>query len=703
MEKCVRIEWQGRPLSIIYGKVANQANGAVLVQYADTVVLVTVVMAAEEMRGIDFLPLTVEYQEMSYAAGRIPGGFFKREIGRPSDKEILTARLIDRPLRPLFPDGFNREVQIIATVLSADQENDPDILALIGASAALNVSDIPFNIPVGAVRVGRVNGEWVINPTRTQMEESEVNIVVAGHEQGVMMVEGGARFVPEEVVLEGIFLGHGALKPILELQKELQQDVGKPKLEVTPPERDPELVAKLRGYLPAMEEALCIPEKLPRHKRLREIFVQAVNDLQIEEELILQAKGIFQDFEKELIRKKILEEGRRIDGRGFRDIRPIYCEVGVLPRTHGSAIFKRGETQVLAVTTLGTSEDEQKIDALYGESFKSFMVHYNFPPYCVGETKRLRGPSRREIGHGALAERALKPVVPGEEEFPYTIRVVSEVLESNGSSSMATVCGGCLSLMDAGVPVKTPVAGIAMGLMKEGDKTVILSDIIGDEDHCGDMDFKVAGTREGVTAIQMDIKIEGVTEEIFRQALLQAKEGRLFILDKMESVLPTPKDHISPYAPKVSITEVNPDKIASLIGPGGKVIKDIIAKTGVAIDIKESGRVHIISQDEEAIQKAMDLVKQVTQDVEVGRLYIGKVKKLMDFGALVEIIPGVVGLVHISELDHKRVHKVSDVLKEGDEVLVRVLGVEKDGKIRLSRKAALSPPSHIRKKEGGRR
>jgi len=703
MKKQVQFEWQGRPLSIIYGKVANQANGAVLVQYADTVVLVTAVMASEETAGIDFLPLTVEYQEMSYAAGRIPGGFFKREIGRPSDKEILTARLIDRPLRPLFPKGFNREVQIIATVLSADQENDPDILALIGASAALIVSDIPFDIPIGAVRVGRVKGEWIINPTRTQIGESELNIVVAGHEQGIVMVEGGAQFVPEEVILEGIFLGQEALKPILTLQRELQKSVGKLKLEVAPPERDSELVAKLEAYLPAIEEALGIPEKIPRHKRLKEIFMQAVENLKIEEGMFPQAKDIFQDFERELVRKGVLEKGYRIDGRKFNEIRPISCEVSVLPRTHGSAIFKRGETQVLAVATLGTSEDEQKIDALYGESFKSFMVHYNFPPYCVGEIKKLRGPSRREIGHGALAERALKPVVPNEEEFPYTIRVVSEVLESNGSSSMATVCGGCLSLMDAGVPIKASVAGIAMGLMKEGDKVVVLSDIIGDEDHCGDMDFKVAGTREGVTAIQMDIKIEGVTKEILHQALLQAKEGRLFILDKMEAVLPAPKKNISPYAPKVSITEIDPEKIANLIGPGGRVIKDIIAKTGVAIDIKESGKVHIISHDEEAIQKAMDLVRQVTQDVEVGRLYIGKVKKLMDFGALVEIIPGVVGLVHISELDHRRVQKVSDVLKEGDEVLVRVLGVERDGKIRLSRKAALSPPSHLRKKEGGRR
>jgi polyribonucleotide nucleotidyltransferase len=698
MEKEVKIEWQGRPLSLIYGKVANQANGAVLVRYADTVVLVSAVMSQEDIPDIDFLPLTVEYQEMAYAAGKIPGGFFKREIGRPSDHEILTARLVDRPIRPLFPEGFAREVQIIATVLSVDQENEPDILAVIGASAALIVSDIPFSIPIAAARIGRINGEWVINPTRSQLEESELNIVVAGHENGIVMVEGGARFVPEEVVLEGLFVAHAALKPVLELQKELQQAVGKEKLVVVPPERPVVLVEKLQKYVPLMENALGIAEKLPRHRRLKEIFKQAVEELGLDETATLQAKAIFKDFEKQLIRQKVLQEGKRIDGRGFKDIRPITCEVGILPRTHGSAIFKRGETQVLAVTTLGTSADEQKVDALYGESFKSFMVHYNFPPYCVGEVKRLRGPSRREIGHGALAERALKPVVPTEEEFPYTIRVVSEVLESNGSSSMATVCGGSLSLMDAGVPVKKAVAGIAMGLMIEENKVAILSDIMGDEDHCGDMDFKVAGTREGVTAIQMDIKIEGVSKEILQQALAQAREGRLFILDKMEAVLAKPKPNLSPYAPKIATVDITPEKIANLIGPGGRVIKDIIAKTGVTIDIKETGKVHIISHDNEAIQKASEMVKQVTQDIEVGRLYIGKVKKLMDFGALVEILPGIMGLVHISELDHRRVRKVSDILKEGDEVLVRVLEVGEDGKIKLSRKAALSPPPHLRRK-----
>ncbi len=708
MEKEVSIEWQGRLLCLNWGKVATQANGAVLVRYGDTVVLVSAVMSHEELPYADFLPLTVEYQEMAYAAGKIPGGFFKREIGRPSDQEILTARLIDRPIRPLFPEGFNREVQIIATVLSVDQENEPDILAVIGASTALVVSDIPFDIPIAAARVGRIDGQWIVNPTRSQLERSDVNIVVAGHENGIVMVEGGAQFVPEEEVLEGIFKGHEALKPILELQKELRQAVGKQKIEIKSFSQETqgvdleELAKKVELYVPQIENALNIVEKLPRYQKLKEVYNQMVKELTLDEASAFLAKMVFEDFKKRLVRKRVLEENKRIDGRGFKDIRPITCEVGVLPRTHGSAIFKRGETQVLAVTTLGTSADEQKVDALYGESFKSFMLHYNFPPYCVGEVKRLRGPSRREIGHGALAERALKPVVPDEETFPYTIRVVSEVLESNGSSSMATVCGGCLSLMDAGVPIRTPVAGIAMGLMIEGDKVAILSDIMGDEDHCGDMDFKVAGTREGITAIQMDIKIKGITKEVLNQALLQAKEGRLYILDKMASVLPSAKPQLSPYAPRIAIVDVGPEKIASLIGPGGRVIKDIIAKTGVAIDIKENGKVHIVSQEDNAIEKAKELVKQVTQEVEVGRLYIGKVKKLMDFGALVEILPGVTGLVHISELDHKRVRKVGDILKEGDEVLVRVLEVGEDGKIKLSRKAALTPPSHLKRREGHR-
>ena len=697
MGQQIQIEWAGRPLSISFGEVAGQADGAVLVRYADSVVLVTAVTSKKPELFLDFLPLTVEYQEMAYAAGRIPGGFFKREIGRPSDKEILTARLIDRSIRPLFPGGFLREIQIIATVLSVDQENDPDILAVIGASCALMVSDIPFNGPIAAVRVGRKGGNLIINPTQGELEDSDLNLIVAGHENGIVMVEGGGNFVPEEDILEAIFFGYEALKPVLTLQKE--ELVGRPKIEIEQPSLDPGFLNTITDLAtPLIQEALAIPKKQPRHKRLEEIFSEVTSNLGLDGDKILQAQSVFRDLERKIIRQMALE-GKRIDGRSPTDIRPVFCEVGVLPRTHGSAIFRRGETQILAVTTLGTTEDEQKIEALYGEKFKSFMVHYNFPPYCVGEVRRLKGPGRREIGHGALAERALKPLIPSEEAFPYTIRIVSEVLESNGSSSMATVCGGSLSLMDAGVPIEKHVAGIGMGLILEPERTIVLSDITGDEDHCGDMDFKIAGTEDGITAFQMDIKVEGLEKEVLHRALIQSREARLYILKKMAETLPRPRPSISPYAPKVTVVEISPEKIANLIGPGGRVIKNIINETGVSIDIKETGRVHVISHDEEALGKAVDLVKQATQDVEIGKLYIGKVKKVIDSGALVEILPGIVGLVHISELDRHHVRRVSDVTKEGDEVLVRVLGIEKDGRIRLSRKAALSPHIHRNRRE----
>ena len=697
MGQQIQIEWAGRPLSISFGEVAGQADGAVLVRYADSVVLVTAVTSKKPELFLDFLPLTVEYQEMAYAAGRIPGGFFKREIGRPSDKEILTARLIDRSIRPLFPEGFLREIQIIATVLSVDQENDPDILAVIGASCALMVSDIPFNGPIAAVRVGRKGGNLIINPTQGELEDSDLNLIVAGHENGIVMVEGGGNFVPEEDILEAIFFGYEALKPVLTLQKE--ELVGRPKIEIEQPSLDPGLLNTITDLAtPLIQEALAIPKKQPRHKRLEEIFSEITSNLGLDGDKILQAQSVFRDLERKIIRQMALE-GKRIDGRCPTDIRPVFCEAGVLPRTHGSAIFRRGETQILAVTTLGTTEDEQKIEALYGEKFKSFMVHYNFPPYCVGEVRRLKGPGRREIGHGALAERALKPLIPSEEAFPYTIRIVSEVLESNGSSSMATVCGGSLSLMDAGVPIEKHVAGIGMGLILEPERTIVLSDITGDEDHCGDMDFKIAGTEDGITAFQMDIKVEGLEKEVLHRALIQSREARLYILKKMAETLPRPRPSISPYAPKVTVVEISPEKIANLIGPGGRVIKNIINETGVSIDIKETGRVHVISHDEEALGKAVDLVKQATQDVEIGKLYIGKVKKVIDSGALVEILPGIVGLVHISELDRHHVRRVSDVTKEGDEVLVRVLGIEKDGRIRLSRKAALSPHIHRNRRE----
>ncbi len=697
MGQQIQIEWAGRPLSISFGEVAGQADGAVLVRYADSVVLVTAVTSKKPELFLDFLPLTVEYQEMAYAAGRIPGGFFKREIGRPSDKEILTARLIDRSIRPLFPEGFLREIQIIATVLSVDQENDPDILAVIGASCALMVSDIPFNGPIAAVRVGRKGGNLIINPTQGELEDSDLNLIVAGHENGIVMVEGGGNFVPEEDILEAIFFGYEALKPVLTLQKE--ELVGRPKIEIEQPSLDPGFLNTITDLAtPLIQEALAIPKKQPRHKRLEEIFSEVTSNLGLDGDKILQAQSVFRDLERKIIRQMALE-GKRIDGRCPTDIRPVFCEAGVLPRTHGSAIFRRGETQILAVTTLGTTEDEQKIEALYGEKFKSFMVHYNFPPYCVGEVRRLKGPGRREIGHGALAERALKPLIPSEEAFPYTIRIVSEVLESNGSSSMATVCGGSLSLMDAGVPIEKHVAGIGMGLILEPERTIVLSDITGDEDHCGDMDFKIAGTEDGITAFQMDIKVEGLEKEVLHRALIQSREARLYILKKMAETLPRPRPSISPYAPKVTVVEISPEKIANLIGPGGRVIKNIINETGVSIDIKETGRVHVISHDEEALGKAVDLVKQATQDVEIGKLYIGKVKKVIDSGALVEILPGIVGLVHISELDRHHVRRVSDVTKEGDEVLVRVLGIEKDGRIRLSRKAALSPHIHRNRRE----
>ena len=697
MGQQIQIEWAGRPLSISFGEVAGQADGAVLVRYADSVVLVTAVTSKKPELFLDFLPLTVEYQEMAYAAGRIPGGFFKREIGRPSDKEILTARLIDRSIRPLFPEGFLREIQIIATVLSVDQENDPDILAVIGASCALMVSDIPFNGPIAAVRVGRKGGNLIINPTQGELEDSDLNLIVAGHENGIVMVEGGGNFVPEEDILEAIFFGYEALKPVLALQKE--ELVGRPKIEIEQPSLDPGFLNTITDLAtPLIQEALAIPKKQPRHKRLEEIFSEITSNLGLDGDKILQAQSVFRDLERKIIRQMALE-GKRIDGRCPTDIRPVFCEAGVLPRTHGSAIFRRGETQILAVTTLGTTEDEQKIEALYGEKFKSFMVHYNFPPYCVGEVRRLKGPGRREIGHGALAERALKPLIPSEEAFPYTIRIVSEVLESNGSSSMATVCGGSLSLMDAGVPIEKHVAGIGMGLILEPERTIVLSDITGDEDHCGDMDFKIAGTEDGITAFQMDIKVEGLEKEVLHRALIQSREARLYILKKMAETLPRPRPSISPYAPKVTVVEISPEKIANLIGPGGRVIKNIINETGVSIDIKETGKVHVISHDEEALGKAVDLVKQATQDVEIGKLYIGKVKKVIDSGALVEILPGIVGLVHISELDRHHVRRVSDVTKEGDEVLVRVLGIEKDGRIRLSRKAALSPHIHRNRRE----
>jgi polyribonucleotide nucleotidyltransferase len=694
----VSAEVGNRILTIETGHIARQASGAIWVRYGDTVVLVAAVRDEKTREGVDFVPLMVDYQEMSYAAGKIPGGFFRREIGRPSEKEVLTSRLIDRPIRPLFPKGYNHDIQIIATVLSVDQENEPDVLAITGASAALHISDIPFGGPIGAVRIGRVDGNFIVNPSIEQLSKSDINLVVAGTREAIVMVEGGAIFVSEEDLLEALDIAHKAIQPIIDIQEELRQKVGRPKQEFIVREKPQELVEAVKAIaLESIREVMTTPEKMLRKEKKKALHEQVVSSL-IEKypDAQKEIEEILEDLEREVVRKMMIEEGRRIDGRGMSDIRPIEIAVGVLPRTHGSAIFRRGETQVLAVTTLGSSSDEQKIEALTGETFKSFMLHYNFPPFCVGEVKPLRGPSRREIGHGALAERAVQPILPDSETFPYTIRVVSEVLESNGSSSMATVCGATLSLMDAGVPVKDMVAGIAMGLVKEGDKVAILTDIIGDEDHLGDMDFKVTGSDKGVTALQMDIKISGITREIMRKALDEARKARLAILEKMRSVISAPRPELSPYAPRVVVTQISPEKIRDLIGPGGKVIKQIIAETGTKIDIEEDGRVVIMGPSKESCYKALDKVKLVTLEPEVGQIYTAKITRITDFGAFAEIRPNLEGLIHISQLDTKRVKKVSDVVKEGDEVLVKVIEIDKDGRFKLSRKAIMEKtgPEH---------
>lgn len=690
MVKKVEFDYHGRSLSIEVGKLAKQADGSALVRYGETVVLVTAV-AAKELRGdTDFFPLTVDYQEKTFAAGKIPGGFFKRE-GRPSEKEILTCRLIDRSIRPLFSEGLRCETQVIATVLSADRENDPDAVAMLGASVALEVSDIPFNGPLAGVRVGRFNGQWVINPTQTQLQESDVDLFLSGSRDGIVMVEGGARMVPEDLILEALFFGHEAMRPLLDIQDELKRELGKVKRPVPLVEKDHGLIQRVEELArDKVKEALEIADKQERSRRLDEVKNEVISQALVEHpEKEKGIKAAFDELKRNYFRKLIVEEKRRIDGRGLTHVRPISCEVEVLPRTHGSALFTRGETQALVVTTLGTASDEQKIDALIGEHYKKFMLHYNFPPFSVGEVKFLRGPSRRDIGHGALAERALLPILPKEEEFPYTLRIVSEVLESNGSTSMATVCGGSLSLMDAGVPVTAPVAGIAMGLIKKGDQVRVLSDILGDEDHLGDMDFKVAGTPDGVTALQMDIKISGVTREVMREALYQAREGRLGILKVMEATIPSHRTTISGHAPRIITIKVKPEKIREVIGPGGKVIRGIIEATGVKMDVEDDGTVMIASSDEAASRRAVEMVQRITAEAEIGKIYKGTVRKIVDFGAFVEILPGTDGLVHISQLAPERVRQVTDILKEGDEVLVKVVEIDKQGKIRLSRKEAL--------------
>jgi polyribonucleotide nucleotidyltransferase len=699
MEHTFKTNIGSKELSIQTGKVAKQASGSVVVQYGETVVLVSVVSTHDE-RNTDFLPLTVEYQEKIYAAGRIPGNYFRREIGRPSEKETLTARLIDRPIRPLFPKGYRFETQIIATVLSMDQENDPDTLAMLGASAALEISDVPFAGPIASVRVGRIEGELIANPTLAQQEESDINIIVAGSRTGVVMVEGGSDIVGEKDMLEAIFFGHRELQPLIEIQEKLKEAAGKPKREFALPEKDPELVQKLaESATDVIREAVLTPAKVARNTRLRQVKAELFENMG---EDYADRKGevyeILSDIQKDVCRRLILEESRRIDGRRFDEIRPITCEVGVLPRPHGSGLFTRGETQVLGVLTLGSGQDEQRVETLSGEEFRPFMLHYNFPPYSVGEARRIGGPSRRDIGHGGLSTRAIEKVLPDKEDFDYTIRIVSEVLESNGSSSMGTVCSGILALMDGGVPIKAPVAGIAMGLVQEGEKVVILSDILGDEDHTGDMDFKVAGTAEGITALQMDIKIHELPREVLQKALGQAREGRLFILDRMLEAIGKPRREVSPYAPSIVTVNIKPDKIGGVIGTGGKVVRAIQSETNTRIEIDDSGLIKIAAYSKEEGERAKKMVEDITQEPEIGAVYEGKVVKITDFGAFVEILPGTDGLVHISQLAPERVTKVSDVVSEGDVIKVKVLEISRDGKIRLSRKALMEKGHGPRRK-----
>jgi polyribonucleotide nucleotidyltransferase len=692
MYKKVEAEIGGRTLSIESGKMARQANGSVLVTYDETVVLVTATAAKEQKPNMGFLPLTIEYQERFYSVGRIPGSFFRREIGRPTEKETLTCRITDRPLRPLFAEGWMTETQVIATVLSADQQNDPDILAMTGASAALTISDIPFQGPIAGVRVGYIDGQYVINPTNDQLQVSGMEIVVAGTRDAVVMVEGGADSLSEEVVMEGIFYGHQQLQILLDLQEELRAALGKTKRQVEKPEIDEALARKVKEVAAAgMTEVITTVDKMERGRVYDELKARVVAELENEkEDCVGEVKDLLGDLKKKMMRDKIVVEKSRIDGRAFNEVRPITCEVGCLPRTHGSALFTRGETQAIVTATLGSEGDEQRVETLEGMSFKQFMLHYNFPPFCVGEVRFMRGPSRRDIGHGSLAERGITAVLPPAEKFPYTMRVVSDVLESNGSSSMATVCGASLALMDGGVPIKKPVSGIAMGLIQEGSEVVILSDILGDEDHLGDMDFKVVGTSEGITSLQMDIKISGVTRDIMSKALEQAKEGRLHILDKMQEAISEPRADIAPHAPKFFTVKINPDKIRDIIGPGGKIIKGLSTEFDAKIEVDDDGNVKVFTPSGDTAAKLLVRIEEITQEAQVGRIYKGIVKTIKDFGAFVEILPGTDGLVHISELDEKRVNKVTDILKEGDEVTVKVLEIDSRGKIRLSRKAVLA-------------
>jgi polyribonucleotide nucleotidyltransferase len=687
----VEFEIGGRKMTIETGKMAKQANGAVTVRYADSMVIATVCAQTEPKTGQDFFPLTVEYREKSYAAGKIPGGFFKRE-GRPSEKEILSARIIDRPIRPLFPDDFYGETQCITYVISHDQQNDTDILGLIGTSAAIAISDIPISKTIAGARVGRIDGQFVINPTLPQMEDSDIYITIAGSADSITMVEGGAREISEEDIVSALAFGHEHIKQIVAKIEELKQACGKPKFTYTPKASDPALIVRVKemcgGKLSEFNRIADKDSRRDQKKQLEKSIQEALaTDFPDQKGAIGSA---FHDLDSDAMRSMILNEGKRIDGRTPDDIREISCEVGVLPRAHGSALFTRGQTQALVAVTLGTKMDEQRLDELEGESTKSYMLHYNFPPFSTGETKMIRGTSRREIGHGALAERSLVPVIPNESSFPYTVRVVSDVLESNGSSSMASVCGASLSMMDCGVPIKTAVAGIAMGLIKTDDKVVILTDILGDEDHFGDMDFKVAGSTTGITAIQMDIKITGLDLATMRQALDRARKARLHILDKMNATISRHRDQLSEFAPRIITIKINPAKIGELIGPGGKIIRAICEETGAKIDIEDDGTVLIATVDGDAGRAALARVEAIVAEPEMGKVYNGIVRRTTDFGAFVEIMPGTDGLVHISELDTQRVKRVEDIVRVGDRIDVKVINIDQDGKVRLSRKALLT-------------
>jgi polyribonucleotide nucleotidyltransferase len=699
MKHKVSTEIGGLEFSIEMGRMARQANGAAFVSYGDSVVLASACALKEPREGVDFFPLTVDYRENTYAAGKIPGGFFKRE-GRPTEKEILTSRLIDRPIRPLFPEGYTSEVQVIALVLSADKENDPDVMSITGASTALYCSPIPFYKPIAGVRVGLMDGQFMANPPISKLKESSLNLIVAGTEDAIVMVEAGADQISEEVMIDALDFAHGIIRRLIGLQKELYEAIQPQKREFSKPVLDPALYARIeQEYSRSISDALHVPGKLDSYSKLDEVLKEVVSLVPEEDETgQAQADSIFHNLMEKIFRREILEDRIRPDGRRFDEIRPIDIEVSLLPRTHGSALFTRGETQALVTATLGTADDEQRMDTLEGESFKRFMLHYNFPPFSVGEVKPLRGPGRREIGHGALAERSITPVMPSEDSFPYTVRVVSDILESNGSSSMATVCGGILALMDAGVPIAAPVAGVAMGLVKEGDSYAILTDIAGAEDHYGDMDFKVAGTAKGITGLQMDIKIGGIDRQILAEALAQARQGRLYILERMEEAIQTPRSDISAYAPRIITIQIPKDKIGGVIGTGGKVIRGIIEQTGVKIDIDDDGKVNIASTDSESAQKAIRMIEDLVMEAEVGKTYLGTITRLVDFGAFVEIFPGTEGLLHISEVADYRVQDINSELNVGEQILVKVLSIDPPNKIRLSRKAVLReaaglPPS----------